>query len=314
MASTNDDVFREVYGLTVSCIFSDDILKAALAYEPRPDDVFIVSYPKCGTTWMQHIVHAIYNDGVPPTDIGDFMRRAPFLELIGPEPVINMPRPGGIKTHFPYKLQPYSRHAKYIYISRNPYDCCVSFYHHTKSFPSYRFGNQPFDKFFDMFMEGKVDFGEYFDHQLSWYEHRNDDNVLFITYEELKKDPRAGILRIADFLGKEYGEKLREKPEVLDRIMETTSVKSMRGFNEEFKKWLPQATKITQSSAVAEGCGAEATDGEDKLMTGEFVRKGVVGDWKNHFTQDQIKRMKEKIAMKTKGSTLMSLWKDVDLP
>lgn len=294
----------------VSCIFNDEILKAALAYEPRPGDVFIVSYPKCGTTWMQQIVNAIYNDGVPLKDIGDFMQRAPFLELVGPDAAINMPRPGAIKTHFPFKLQPYSQQAKYIYISRNPYDCCVSFYHHTKAFPAYRFAEEPFDKFFDMFMEGKVDFGDYFDHQLSWYEHRNDDNVLFITYEELKKDPRAGILRIADFLGKGYGEKLREKPEVLDRIVDATSLKAMKGFNEEFKKWLPEATKMNQSSAAARGDGDE----EVKPMAGEFVRKGIVGDWKNHFTADQIKRLKERIAIKTQGSTLMSLWKDIDLP
>lgn len=299
-----------MYGLHVSCIFSDEILKAALAYEPRPDDVFIVSYPKCGTTWMQHIVNAIYNDGIPPKDIGDFMRRAPFLELVGPDAAINMPRPGAIKTHFPFKHQPYSKQAKYIYISRNPYDCCVSFYHHTKAFPSYRFAEEPFDKFFDMFIEGKVDFGDYFDHQLSWYEHRDDDNVLFITYEELKKDPRAGILKIADFLGKSYGDKLREKPEVLDRVVNATSLQAMKGFNEEFKKWLPLANKMTQSSAAAAGNG----DGDVKPMAGEFVRKGIVGDWKNHFTPDQIKRLKERIAIKTKGSTLMSLWRDVDLP
>jgi hypothetical protein len=28
-------------------------------------DFFVASYPKCGTTWCQYIVHLIRNDGVP---------------------------------------------------------------------------------------------------------------------------------------------------------------------------------------------------------------------------------------------------------
>lgn len=308
------DVYRDQDGLYISSIFQEPIIKEALAYKPKPGDVFIVSYPKCGTTWMQHIVYAIYNDGIPPKDMDDFMRRAPFLELLGTAAVESMPRPGAIKTHLPYSLQPQSPEAKYIYVTRNPYDCCVSFYHHTKSFPAYRFAQEPFDKFFDMFVEGKVDFGDYFDHQISWYDHRNDDNVLVITYEELKIDPRAGILKIADFLGESYGKKLREQPEVLERILNASSLKTMKGFNEEFKKWTAKAADFIGDTGKLQSLSAEAAEDMKKPMTGDFVRKGIIGDWKNHFTPDQIRRMKERIAAKTKNSTVMSLWKDIDLP
>lgn len=307
-------VYREQDGLYISCIFQEPVVKEALAYKPKPGDVFIVSYPKCGTTWMQHIVYAIYNDGIPPKDMDDFMRRAPFLEMLGTAAVDSMPRPGAIKTHLPYHLQPMSPEAKYIYVTRNPYDCCVSFYHHTRSFPAYRFAQEPFDKFFDMFVEGKVDYGDYFEHQISWYDHRNDDNVLVITYEELKMDPRAGILKIADFLGESYGKKLRGQPEVLERILNTTSLKTMKGFNEEFKKWTEKAADIIGQASKSVTMPAEVAEDLKKPMTGDFVRKGIIGDWKNHFTPDQIRRMKERIAEKTKGSTVMSLWKDVELP
>ncbi|KAK8765215.1 hypothetical protein V5799_032180 [Amblyomma americanum] len=253
-------------------------------------------------------------DDMDMDDMDDFMRRAPFLEMLGPEAVDKMPRPGAIKTHLPYKRQPYSPDAKYIYVTRNPYDCCVSFYHHTKSFPAYRFEKEPFDKFFDMFIEGKVDFGDYFDHQLSWYEHINDENVLIITYEDLKMDPRAGVLKIAEFLGETYGKKLREQPEVLERILNTTSVKTMKGMNEEFRKWTEKAAEFAAQSSKYQKTAAEMPDDLKKPMTGDFVRKGIVGDWKNHFTPEQVNRMKERIESKTKGSMLMSLWKDIELP
>ncbi|CAN7947201.1 unnamed protein product [Ixodes hexagonus] len=291
----DNGVYRNVDGLYISRIFHESCIRSAIAYKPRPDDVFIVSYPKCGTTWMQHIVHSIFTGGVPPKDIAEFMTRTPFLELLGAEGAVRMPRPGAIKTHLPYNLQPYSPDAKYIYVTRNPYDCCVSFYHHTKSFPAYRFEDKSFDDFFEMFITGAADFGDYFDHQLSWYEHRGDPNVLLVTYEDLKKDARSGILKIAEFLGED--------------------IQFMRGFNEEYKKWTlktqEMATEIPGLSVVRE---SPLVEDLKKPMTGDFVRKGIVGDWKSHFSAEQIRRMKERIALKTRGSTLMDLWKDVDLP
>ena len=37
---------------------SDQILD----FEVRPDDIWIITYPKCGTTWTQEIVWHIMND------------------------------------------------------------------------------------------------------------------------------------------------------------------------------------------------------------------------------------------------------------
>lgn len=45
-----------------------------------------------------------------------------------------------------------------------------------------------------------------------------------------------------------------------------------------------------------------------------FVRKGIVGDWRNYFTPEQIKETKDWIARKTEGSEVMTLWNNCDLP
>lgn len=311
---TANNIYRDVNGIYLSWAFQEHIIKEVLEYKPKPGDVFVVSYPKCGTTWTQHIVYAIYNDGRSPKNMDEFMLRSPFMELVGAGAAEAMPRPGALKTHLPFSKQPYSPEAKYIYVSRNPYDCCVSYYYHCKSFPTYQFADHTFDEFFDMFVEGKVEYGDYFDHQISWYDHRNDDNVLFVTYEELKTEPRAGILKIADFLGDNYGRKLREEPEMIDRVLNACSIKKMRESNEEFRKWGSKTVEILATTGKSLSQDTQTLQALTEPISGEFVRKGIIGDWKNHFSQEQVKRMKERIALKTQNSTLMSLWKDVDLP
>ncbi|XP_064486818.1 sulfotransferase 1C2-like isoform X2 [Ornithodoros turicata] len=310
------NMYREVDGMYLSLGFSEEVVRSALAYKPRQDDVFIVSYPKCGTTWMQHIVYYIFNEGKPPKDQRHFLAQTPFLEFVGVEGAIYLSRPAAIKTHMPFHLQPFSDQSKYIYITRNPFDCCVSFYYHTKHLPEYRFEDGTFDEFFEFFLKGQVDFGDYFTHLLSWYEERNRPNIMFVTYEDLKKDTRVWIQKVADFLGDEYGRRLREHPDLLERILELTGVKHMKGWvNDLMGNVLPQvcSTPVDSLPPCLVNIAKCANNDLKKPMTGDFVRKGEVGDWKNHFSPDQTKRMKEWIAKRTVGSDIMDLWKDMNL-
>ena len=34
-------------------------------YRAAAGDIFVASYPKCGTTWTQYIVYLLQNDGLP---------------------------------------------------------------------------------------------------------------------------------------------------------------------------------------------------------------------------------------------------------
>ncbi|KAH7984967.1 amine sulfotransferase [Rhipicephalus sanguineus] len=308
---------RDVDGLWIHNFFHEDLIRSALAYKPREDDIFLATYPKCGTTWTQYLILSILTDGHPPKTVVDFMLASPFMEMTGAEAAERMARPGLLKTHLPFNFQPYSPQAKYICVTRNPYDVCVSFYYHMKGMTAKKY-DASFDRFCKAFIAGKTSWGDYFDHLLSWYEHRNDPNVLFFTYEEMKKDTDFWTLKIADFMGEQYGKKLRDEPALLRKIIDASSLKNMQGvFNEQMRTVIKDMLSLGPDRAIKsmEVYREVIAQYEEPLHSDDgFVRKGIVGDWKAHFTNEQIKNMKTWIAEKTEGSDVMNLWKDIDLP
>ncbi|XP_031466651.1 amine sulfotransferase-like [Phasianus colchicus] len=46
----------------------------------------------------------------------------------------------------------------------------------------------------------------WFDHVSGWYSHAKEFNILFLTYEEMKKDLRSTVLKICNFIGKKLSE------------------------------------------------------------------------------------------------------------
>ncbi|KAH9381572.1 hypothetical protein HPB48_015858 [Haemaphysalis longicornis] len=184
-------LYRDIDGFSLNGYLSLELSHSALQYKPRPHGFFVAAYPKSVTTWLQHIGYLIFNDGVPPTNALEFYKSMPFLEMRGAEDVVKMKRPGLIKTHLPYRLLPKSPETKYICVFRNPKDACVSFFHQTKSFAAYDFAERKFEDYFNLYLKGEVDFGDYFDHAVSWYRRGQDSNILFMHYEDLKVDQRA---------------------------------------------------------------------------------------------------------------------------
>ena len=252
---------------------------SGLEYKAQDNDLFVATYPKCGTTWTQHIIYLILNDGVPISRDQRLDQEFPHLEECGSEFVSKRASLSGgyrlIKTHLPFGMTPQSPRAKYVCVVRNPKDCVVSFFHHTRGFVKhYNFSNGSFDTYFELFRQGRVDFGSYFDCVRSWLDHKDDPNVLLLTYESLREDARSGVLKIAKFLGEEYSIKLLANGEdILNKVLEHSSLKMMK---QDPRRWASERPK-------------EHTP---------FIRKGSLGGWNELLKPDQIeildKMMREK--------------------
>ena len=61
---------------------SKDIIALREQVVPRQDDVFIATFPKCGTTWMQQIVKLIWNKG--NEDGRDVDEALPWIDTMKP--------------------------------------------------------------------------------------------------------------------------------------------------------------------------------------------------------------------------------------
>jgi hypothetical protein len=274
---TIHDGFRMPMGFPVEGFDSGQRYRAA------PGDVFVASYPKCGTTWTQYIVYLLENGGRPLAAAQKLDTVFPHLEEVGEHVVRALPEPRLIKTHLPYERTPWSARAKYVYVARNPFDCAVSFYHHTRGFVRhYDFAEGTWDTFFECFVRGEVDFGDYFDHLRSWWPRRTQSNVLFLTYERMLAAPAQAVRSIADFLGGAPAE-LARAPEGVDAVVRASGFKAMR---KDQDRW------SSQRPADMPG----------------FVRKGVVGDWRNHFSPAQTRRLAERFRARAAGTATEDLW------
>ncbi|CAN8005591.1 unnamed protein product [Ixodes hexagonus] len=305
-------VYQDIDGVKYSLGYKADLVREALNYMPHDGDIVMVSHLKCGNNWLEQIMQLILYRGQSANDLTEYHRRTPYIEMVGTGPVKNMRPPRFFKTHFPYQLQPMNPKAKYIYLTRNPLDVCVSFYHFTRSMPVYRFKDGTFDDFFELFVTGKNDRGDFFDHFMSWYPHKDDANVFFVTYEQLKRNFRDTVLRLARFLGENYAKPL-ETEELFQKIVEQTSVPFMSQMLMVTEEAMKKLERNSDENIIDAAKRFLHDDSGQLISKSILVRKGIVGDWKTLFTEEHLDRLRRRIQEKKVAPVIKALWGSEDL-
>ncbi|PKU48267.1 amine sulfotransferase-like [Limosa lapponica baueri] len=90
-----------------------------------------------------------------------------------------------------------------IYVSRNPKDVMVSYYHFSKYMTTLE-EVPDFNLFMERFLAGKVLGSSWLDHVSGWYSHAEDFNILFLTYEDMKKTSTSHFETIILNYGKRF--------------------------------------------------------------------------------------------------------------
>ena len=265
--------------------------------------IFIASYPKSGTTWLQAIVAALLYENLNHRDNSSSFTHisdvSPFFEVDRTWNDENIIQPAitsvhekigyrVFNTHLWWEMLPQGASFKYLYIVRDGKDVVLSFYHHLSHQAEGKYEGS-FDNFLDDWCEGEIPFGKWITHLKKWYEafstSSNDDKCLLLRYESLVNDLPGEIEKISNFLFKDsvgdndlnsISSSRIKKQKLCDSL-------SFQGMRRESARYQP--VSVTW------------------LDNFQFLRKGCVGDSLSFFTPEQHRKFDK---MVEKAFTIIS--------
>ncbi|KAM6567967.1 hypothetical protein CsatA_027095 [Cannabis sativa] len=301
-----------------NCWFPSNILPNVITFqkqfEAKDEDIILASFPKSGCTWLKALLFSIlnrnkhdhYNKSIhqqcpAPSSRGNqhllttttphlLVPSFEFTIYANPEMMHELstrsPSPRSMSTHIPYAFLPDSiKHcskSRIVYVSRNPLDVIVSLWHFANGHAERRLHDWSIEYFVDMFCGGDINFGPYWDHVLGFWKEslERPEKVLFLKYEDLKKDSVGQLKKIAKFVGLPFSQE-EENDGVVEQILEMCSLSKLK--NLDVNKY-----------------GEVRPNVHNKI----FFRKGQVGDWINHLTPSMVERVNMIIKQKFSGSGL----------
>ncbi|PCJ23376.1 MAG: sulfotransferase [SAR86 cluster bacterium] len=257
-------------------------------YQPRPDDIIIATYPKCGTTWTQRIVGMLVfqsDDSFAVQDSSPW----PDMRLMPPGAMLELAESQThrrfLKSHLPYDALPVFEGVKFIHVARDGRDAAMSFHNHKLNYtenlikeatrilendPKFGVGSERVDpdpaKHFHDWVLGEEDhMGDplcgFWHMENSYWEARNEPSVLLLHYSDMKKDLDGEMRRIADYL------EIKINEELWPKLVDAAKFESMKAKAAEL---MPSAGEIWQGGGDT------------------FLHKGTNGRWRGVVNQEDL--------------------------
>ena len=251
--------------------------RIGLAYQPEPTDVFIVTPAKCGTTWMQQIVHGLRTRG--SMDFAEITQVVPWIEMAFDMGIdLRAPQAGSpraFKTHRPLTEVP--KGGKYIILLRDPKDALLSHYHFFNGwiFEKDCVSIESFAR--EFYMPRRA----YWNHITAFWEQRNDENLLALSYEQMKSNLPGTVEKVARFIGVELDEELE------NIVVRQSDFRFMREHSSKFddhlvrqarfKIWGLPVSEYTSKIRIGQV-------GESKTSLPETIKKEMDDVWQEEIT------------------------------
>jgi hypothetical protein len=260
-------------------------------YQLSPHDVFICTYAKSGTYWTMQIAQQIacYGDAefehihdlIPwpdiPVPVG--------IPLDDPKP--QQTAPTGlriIKTHLESEYVPYDSQAKYVVVVRDPKDAFVSSYYFHKALSPFRGLELSLEEFMELFLENESPYDSWATHAASYWPWRARENVVYLSFEAMKRDTKSAVIQIARLMGVTLTE------DQIQKVLDKSSFQYMKAIDHKFTPNIPMFVKDKNNPALIRS-GKSGNSRE--LLTPE--QQATV----DRFCRDELRRL---------GSDLVYHW------
>ena len=244
----------------------------------RPDDVIVVTPPKCGTTWMQTIVALLFS-GDPEVET-ELSVKMPWVDIRIREMdevaarLEAMPHRRSMKSHTPMDGLPLHDRAQYICVFRHPLDAHFSFRKHMRNvplpwfdmwFPEEDTEGVTFRRFLDGGPEGfdgdAMPLAHILRHYAAARAVANRPNVTLFHYADMSRDLAGTFERLAGLLD------LSHAPAVMEQLVQAATFDNMKS----------NATRFAPSG----GKGFFKSDAD-------FFHSGTSGKWQGKLTEAEL--------------------------